>query len=560
MSNILENSWVTYVSQSQTWETYVTQEKIGEILELSSLSPEEEFLLQCLNENIIWQEEAISKIVEELDAWLNRLASDRWPLWSIFLAWPTGVWKTECIRVLAKEIFGDENAYIAIDWELLSNSSDKTRITWAPDSFVWFGSKGYFDKVWEHYKEAKEGKKLHPIFKRHKDFTIIFLDECEKAHDTVIQAFLSMLEKWSLTLKRKMEVVGDHYEEITIDMSSVFFVFSSNIWQKDVDFYSSKVPTWFIHPDEQSKERDKENIVIDAYTKRFSPEFRWRVWDPILFNSITKNETYDIIQRHINTLNKWIEEYYREIFLNVALSDSAIDFLAAIGFDEKKWARPLKNVLKKYVHWPTSRIINHYEEKFIDFKQHTILFDFDWGEDLVPKLIANDIDFDTFYLEKKQEESWWDLEGIAYEVRNTIRGIQEAMRGLNIDGWDIEILSQVNSDVLSEKIELWESEELSDIVRPYYRDEELLSDDRGVFEPISWKKLKQIIDRKVNDLCNNWWILPDENQILCKVLSYTLDQMKNDLQKHILSLEEEEIIYELVVCRVLDRTSQILQN
>lgn len=268
-----------------------------------------------LKKMVVGQDEAIEHIVKAIRRARAGLKDPKRPIGSFMFLGPTGVGKTELAKTIAKVMFDSEDALIRIDMSEYMEKFSVSRFTGAPPGYV-----GY-----------EEGGQLTEKVRR-KPYSIILLDEIEKAHPDVFNILLQVFDDGMMTdgLGRK------------IDFKNTVIIMTSNIGTRDVKLGGR------IGFNEQTIADDNQhvkNTIEEAVKKLFNPEFINRIDDFIIFKKLEKKHIYDIIE--IQLLQ--IRERLKSNFMELELSDKAKDFMVEKGFDDKYGARPLKRAIQKYV-------------------------------------------------------------------------------------------------------------------------------------------------------------------------------------------------------------------
>lgn len=195
---------------------------------------------------------------------------------------------------------------------------------------------------------------------------------------------------------------------------------TSNVWEKEVAQQKNKNPIWFGNPSETSKDSDEQDTFRRALEEEFSPEFLWRVWTPIRFNSISREDSHNIVRKHIEVLNSSIGKYFNSWNIHIWLSEEAIGFIVEKWFNPKEGVRPLTRGIAKYISNPVNRTLREYANKdFLSRKNPTILFyelneDKEWlssrfyTPDIVPEqsIISSD---DTIDITTATVDLVWDV-------------------------------------------------------------------------------------------------------------------------------------------------------
>src|SRR5690554_819861 len=276
---------------------------------------------------IIGQDEAVAKVVKAIQGNRAGLKDPNKPIGSFFFLGPTGVGKTLLAKVLAKHMFDSEDALIRVDMSEYMEKFSISRLVGAPPGYV-----GY-----------EEGGQLTEKVRR-KPYSIILLDEIEKAHPDVFNLLLQALDDGHMTdgLGRK------------IDFKNTIIIMTSNIGARQLQDFGTGVG-FGTAARAASADEDQKSVIQNALRKAFSPEFLNRVDDLILFKSLERDDIYKIIDLELITLYKRINELGYEI----ELQKEAKDFIVDKGYDSKFGARPLKRAIQKYIEDPLAeQIIN----------------------------------------------------------------------------------------------------------------------------------------------------------------------------------------------------------
>ena len=280
-----------------------------------------------LKGSIIGQDEAVSKVVKAIQRNRAGLKDPNKPIGSFFFLGPTGVGKTLLAKVLAKHMFDSEDALIRMDMSEYMEKFSISRLVGAPPGYI-----GY-----------EEGGQLTEKVRR-KPYSIILLDEIEKAHPDVFNLLLQALDDGHMTdgLGRK------------IDFKNTIIIMTSNIGARQLQDFGTGVG-FGTSAKMAATGEDQKAIIQKALRKAFSPEFLNRVDDMILFKSLERADIYKIIDLELAYLYKRINDLGYEI----ELKKDAKDFIVDKGYDEKFGARPLKRALQKYIEDPMAdQIIN----------------------------------------------------------------------------------------------------------------------------------------------------------------------------------------------------------
>ncbi|PEJ47393.1 MULTISPECIES: ATP-dependent protease ATP-binding subunit ClpC [unclassified Bacillus (in: firmicutes)] len=268
-----------------------------------------------LHKRVIGQEEAVVAVSKAVRRARAGLKDPKRPIGSFIFLGPTGVGKTELARALAETIFGDEDAMIRIDMSEYMEKHATSRLVGAPPGYV-----GY-----------DEGGQLTEKVRR-KPYSVILLDEIEKAHPDVFNILLQVLEDGRLTDSKGR----------TVDFRNTLVIMTSNVGASALK--TNKYVGFNINDGEKDY-KDMKGKVLEELKKAFRPEFLNRIDETIVFHSLEKKHIKEIVHLMVNSLTKRLKE--QEIDLE--LSDTAIDKISDEGFDAEYGARPLRRAIQKQV-------------------------------------------------------------------------------------------------------------------------------------------------------------------------------------------------------------------
>jgi len=328
----------------------ITEENIAEIISnwtgvpLQQLEVEEMQRLlnleDVLHKRVVGQDEAIRSVSKAIRRARSGLKDPRRPIGVFLFLGPTGVGKTELAKALASYLFGDETHLVRIDMNEYMEKFSVSRLVGAPPGYV-----GY-----------EEGGQLTEIVRR-RPYSVILLDEMEKAHPDVYNILLQIMDEGRLTDSQGR----------TVDFRNTIIIMTSNLGSEQIS--KTKRTMGFVEND--NFESDYQNIkeqVMSAVKKTFRPEFINRLDDIIVFHPLTKKQLKEIIFIQISDLKSRLEEKN----LSLSVKETAIDFLLEKGYDPIFGARPLKRAIQRYIEDPLSEEIlkNKYEEDDIIIITH----------------------------------------------------------------------------------------------------------------------------------------------------------------------------------------------
>jgi ATP-dependent Clp protease ATP-binding subunit ClpC len=333
----LDRAKKKWEEESKNHRVTVTVDNVEEVVAMMTgipvqrIAEKESGRLSRMNEDmqgtVIGQDDAIKKVVKAIQRNRAGLKDPNKPIGSFIFLGPTGVGKTQLAKELAKLMFQTEDALIRIDMSEYMEKFAVSRLIGAPPGYI-----GY-----------EEGGQLTEKVRRH-PYSIILLDEIEKAHPDVFNLLLQALDDGQLTdsLGRK------------IDFRNTIIIMTSNIGARQLSDFGTGVG-FGTQARIENESAAQQSVIQNALKKAFAPEFLNRIDDVVIFNSLKREDIHKIIDIELEKL------YSRIIDLgyNIKLSDAAKDFIAEKGFDEKFGARPLKRAIQKYVEDPLAEeIIN----------------------------------------------------------------------------------------------------------------------------------------------------------------------------------------------------------
>jgi ATP-dependent Clp protease ATP-binding subunit ClpC len=276
-------------------------------------------MTQELSGKVIGQEEAIVKLSKAIQRTRAGLKDPQRPIGSFIFLGPTGVGKTELAKVMAKYLFDVDDALIRIDMSEYMEKFSVSRLVGAPPGYVGYEEGGILtEKV------------------RRKPYSVVLLDEIEKAHPDVFNLLLQVLDDGVLTdsLGRK------------VDFRNTIIIMTSNIGARDIKNMGQGIG--FAPSDTTFDYAKMKSVIQDALRRVFNPEFLNRVDDVIVFKPLEKDDIFKIIDNMADELFKRI----KDLGYDIDMTKGAKEFLADKGFDQKYGARPLRRAIQKYVEDP----------------------------------------------------------------------------------------------------------------------------------------------------------------------------------------------------------------
>jgi ATP-dependent Clp protease ATP-binding subunit ClpC len=274
---------------------------------------------------VVGQDDAIVKVVKAIQRNRVGLKDPKKPIGTFIFLGPTGVGKTELARALARHMFDSEDALIRIDMSEYMEKFTVSRLIGAPPGYV-----GY-----------EEGGQLTERVRR-KPYSVILLDEIEKAHPDIYNILLQVLDDGQLTdgLGRKVD-----FKNTTIIMTSNIGVRQLKDFGEGVGFATASRT--------QNADENNKAVIEKALKRTFSPEFLNRIDDVIIFNSLTKENIFEII----DILMKGVMKRLINLGFSLELTEDAKSFIADKGYDQQFGARPLHRAIQKYLEDPLAEEI-----------------------------------------------------------------------------------------------------------------------------------------------------------------------------------------------------------
>ena len=323
----LEKEKKEWEDKTKVQREVVTKENVAEVVAMMTGVPvqriaqnESDRLLQMDDElkgTVIGQDDAIKKIAKAIRRNRAGLKDPNKPIGSFIFLGPTGVGKTYLAKVLAKYLFDSEDTLIRIDMSEYMEKFAVSRLVGAPPGYV-----GY-----------EEGGQLTEKVRR-KPYSIVLLDEIEKAHPDVFHLLLQVLDDGQLTdsLGRK------------VDFKNTIVIMTSNIGSRQLKDFGQGVG-FGTQAKKDAKDEYSRSVIENALKRSFAPEFLNRIDDVIVFNSLERDDIHKIINVELKKLFMRINEMGYQL----ELTEKAHDFIAEKGWDEQYGARPLKRAIQKYV-------------------------------------------------------------------------------------------------------------------------------------------------------------------------------------------------------------------
>lgn len=337
----LEKAKTQWEEESKHKRFPITEENIAEVVSMMTGIPVKRMVqaetekLRRMNEDmkgmVVGQDEAIQKVVKAIQRNRVGLKDPKKPIGTFIFLGPTGVGKTELARALARYMFDSEDSLIRIDMSEYMEKFTVSRLIGAPPGYV-----GY-----------EEGGQLTEKVRR-KPYCVILLDEIEKAHPDIYNILLQVLDDGQLTdgLGRK------------VDFKNTMIIMTSNIGVRQLKEFGDGVG-FATATRMQNAEENSKAVIEKALKRTFSPEFLNRIDDVVVFNSLSKENIFNII----DILMKGVSKRLLNLGFSLELTAEAKAFIADKGYDSQFGARPLHRAIQKYLEDPLAEEILNFNIK-----------------------------------------------------------------------------------------------------------------------------------------------------------------------------------------------------
>lgn len=274
-------------------------------------------LNELIQGKVIGQENAVEKVAKAIQRNRAGLKNPNKPIGSFIFLGQTGVGKTQLAKVLAHELFDSEASLIRIDMSEYMEKFSISRLIGAPPGYV-----GY-----------EEGGQLSEKVRR-KPYSVVLLDEIEKAHPDVFNMLLQVLDDGFLT-----DSLGRR-----VDFKNTIIIMTSNVGARQVKDFGLGVG-FGTAAQKSQEDKNIRGVIQNALKKKFSPEFLNRIDDVVIFNTLEKDDLSKIITLELTAL----QDRVKELGYTLELTDNAINFLIDKGYDKQYGARPLARAIQRYV-------------------------------------------------------------------------------------------------------------------------------------------------------------------------------------------------------------------
>lgn len=331
----LEEAKLAWEEETKSHRETVSEDNVAEVVAMMTGIPVQRVaqkegkklvkMYDDIHDKVIGQEDAIRKVVKAIQRNRAGLKDPNKPIGSFIFLGPTGVGKTQLAKVLARHLFDNDDALIRIDMSEYMEKFAVSRLIGAPPGYI-----GY-----------EEGGQLTEKVRRH-PYSVILLDEIEKAHPDVFNLLLQILDDGQITdsLGRK------------ISFKNTIIIMTSNIGARQLKDFGQGVG-FSTKAKRESATDNAKGVIHSALKKAFAPEFLNRIDDIMVFNSLSQEDIKKIIDIELEGLYSRT----REMGFTVEISDPAKNFIAEKGFDADYGARPLSRAIQKYIEDPLAEEI-----------------------------------------------------------------------------------------------------------------------------------------------------------------------------------------------------------
>jgi len=331
----LEVAQKAWEEETKNNRQVVTEDNVAEVVAMMTgvpvqrIAQKESARLVNMNEalrgKVIGQDDAIKKVVKAIQRNRAGLKDPNKPIGSFIFLGPTGVGKTQLAKELTRYLFDTDEAMIRIDMSEYMEKFAVSRLIGAPPGYI-----GY-----------EEGGQLTEKVRR-KPYSVILLDEIEKAHPDVFNLLLQVLDDGQLTdsLGRK------------VDFKNAIIIMTSNIGTRQLKDFGQGVG-FATTARATAADENSKSVIENSLKKSFAPEFLNRIDDVVVFNSLTKENIHNIIDIELEKLYKRVNA----LNFTIKITDAAKGFIVDKGFDSQYGARPLKRAIQKYIEDPLAEEI-----------------------------------------------------------------------------------------------------------------------------------------------------------------------------------------------------------
>lgn len=331
----LESARKKWEDEQKNHRQTVTEDNVAEVVSMMTGIPLQKVgqketeklskMPEAVMGKVIGQDEAVSKVVKSIQRGRVGLKDPNRPIGSFLFLGPTGVGKTQLAKILAKYMFDSEDSLIRIDMSEFMEKFAVSRLIGAPPGYV-----GH-----------EEGGQLTEKVRR-KPYSVILLDEIEKAHPEVFNLLLQVLDDGQLT-----DSLGRR-----VSFKNTVIIMTSNTGSRQLKEFGTGVG-FLTKNKEESKDSESKSVIEKQLKRTFAPEFLNRIDDVITFNTLTKEDIGKIIDIEVDRLIDRV----KTLDFELVMTESAREHISEKGYDPEYGARPLKRAIQKYVEDPITEEI-----------------------------------------------------------------------------------------------------------------------------------------------------------------------------------------------------------
>ncbi|MEF2175554.1 MAG: AAA family ATPase, partial [Candidatus Absconditabacteria bacterium] len=414
-------------------------------------------LEEGLSQEVIGQENAKKVLIDAIIDNINSVRPKEGPLGVYFFAGPPGVGKTEIAKSLGKILLGNKGCITKINCESYAQSHTARDLFGSPKSYVGYGSPTPLSDVslYRHYVDGSKEGMIHPAIKRLTNFSILLLDEIEKAHPEIHRSFLSIFQDGKCRFPTGREEDPKLKYSIETDFSNTIIIMTSNIGSKEVALNNDKKPIGF--GGEKGGKKPVE-IYNQMMKELFPPEFADRIDKFIVFESLTVDEHVQILHRELRDINRHLKIFSGNINLEI-VNDDVLKFVVEKAMKNGESARNSIRMFRELIEKKINLIVNSDDMKPTfegEYSSTTIKVYLQGGEILFglfrnkefPEDVCN-IPLKVLF-EKGNDHIFRRRMQIYYELLMELDGITNYY-GMNIDG-DNKHFSKAHKNIIKKVI------------------------------------------------------------------------------------------------------------
>ena len=311
------------------------------------------------DKEIVWQDEAKQVFTNALLS-LNRDREREWILWSFLFMGPSGVWKTEMAKQLAKQLLWLPYFLTIVSCEQFTERHTVTNLFGAPKSYVWYWEPPILSDInlYTPYAHAFQQKWLHPLIDGMWPVSIVLFDEIEKAHPVVVKTLMWAMQNWFVELSSGREDDKKCQHSKITPLQNTIFIFTSNVWADQVRDEQNRANIGF----GKKEEVDRPGIYKQTLNKMFPTEFLGRLNEIVTFDRLTEKDAEQIADKNIDKIKKRIETEYP--LFRVKVSNAVYKKVVEDAFDSNYWARRIKQYIDstiwaKFSHLEQGKVFEH---------------------------------------------------------------------------------------------------------------------------------------------------------------------------------------------------------